>query len=79
MDNIFVTSFIISFIYSIIVFFELRYFQKEDKAMKDIIKEGLIVYLSVILGVFLVDQFKPEIEKIIQESPPLVFVDNPPF
>ena len=47
--------------------------------MKDIIKEGLIVYLSVILGVFLVDQFKPEIEKIIQESPPLVFVDNPPF
>jgi hypothetical protein len=79
MENIFLISFIISLIYTIIIFLEQRYFQKDDKKIKDIFKEGLTVYLSVILGFFLNDQFKPEIEKMVQEGSPLVFVDNPPF
>jgi O-antigen/teichoic acid export membrane protein len=79
MENIFLISFVISLIYAIIIFLEQRYFQNEDKKIKDIFKEALTVYLSVILGFFLNNQFKPEIEKIIQEGSPLVFVDNPPF
>ncbi len=79
MENIFLEALIISIIYSIINFLEMRYYQKEDKTIKDIVKEGLLVYLSVISGVFIVEQFKPEVEKIVSEAPPLVFVDNPPF
>jgi|694.fasta_scaffold17067_15 hypothetical protein len=79
MENIFLEAFVISIIYVIVNFLEMRYFQKEDKQIKDILKEGLMVYLAVISGVFIITQFKPEVEKIINEAPPLVFVDNPPF
>jgi hypothetical protein len=79
MENIFLEAFVISIIYMIVNFLEMRYFQKEDKQIKDIFKEGLMVYLAVISGVFIITQFKPAVEKIISEDPPLVFVDNPPF
>jgi hypothetical protein len=79
MENIFLEAFIISVIYIIINFLEMRYFQNEEKPIKDIVKGGLLVYLSVVCGVFIVEQFKPEVEKLISEAPPLVFVDNPPF
>lgn len=79
MQNIFLEAFIISVIYAIINFLEIRYYQKEDKQVKDVLKEGLVVYLSVILGIFIIIQFTPQVAKIMSESPPLVFVDNPPF
>lgn len=79
MENIFLEALIISIIYVIVIFLEMRYYQKEDKNIKDIVKEGLLVYLAVVSGVFIVEQFKPEVEKIVSDSPPLVFVDNPPF
>lgn len=79
MENIFLEAFIISIIYVIVNFLEMRYYQKEEKNIKDIVKEGLLVYLAVISGVYILEQFKPEVEKIINEAPPLVFVDNPPF
>jgi hypothetical protein len=79
MENIFLGAFVISLIYVIIIFLEMRYYQKDDKQVKDIVKEGLLVYFSVISGIFVMQQFKPEVEKIINEAPPLVFVDNPPF
>ena len=79
MENIFLGAFVISIIYVIFIFFEIRYYQKEDKQIKDIFKEGLLVYFAVISGIFIIDQFKPEVEKIMNDAPPLVFVDNPPF
>lgn len=79
MKNIFLEAFIISFIYVIYIFLEMRYNKNEEKSLKDIIKNGLLVYLAVLLGAFMIDQFKPEVEKLVSESPPLVFVDNPPF
>jgi hypothetical protein len=79
MENIFLEAFIISVIYVIINFLEMRYFQNEEKPIKEIVKSGLLVYLSVVAGVFIVEQFKPEVEKLVNEAPPLVFVDNPPF
>lgn len=79
MENIFFVAFIISVIYVILNFLEIRYYQKENKVLKDVFKEGLIVYLSVISGIFIIEQFKNEVGKIVNEAPPLVFVDNPPF
>lgn len=79
MKNVFLEAFIISFIYVIYIFLEMRYNKNEEKSLKNIVKEGLLVYLAVVSGVFIIDQFKPEVEKLVSESPPLVFVDNPPF
>jgi surface polysaccharide O-acyltransferase-like enzyme len=79
MKNIFLEAFIISFIYVIYIFLEMRYNKNEEKSLKDIVKEGLLVYLAVVSGVFIIDQFKPEVDKLVSEIPPLVFVDNPPF
>jgi len=79
MKNIFLEAFIISFIYVIYIFLEMRYNKNEEKSLKDIVKEGLLVYLAVVSGVFIIEQFKPEVEKLVSESQPLVFVDNPPF
>jgi surface polysaccharide O-acyltransferase-like enzyme len=79
MKNIFLEAFIISFIYVIYIFLEMRYNKNEEKSLKDIVKEGLLVYIAVVSGIFIIDQFKPEVEKLVSESPPLVFVDNPPF
>lgn len=78
MRNIYLEAFAISIIYVIIILLENKYFNK-DKPFKDIIKEGLIVYIAVIGGIFALEQFTPTIEKIVEEGPPLVFVDNPPF
>lgn len=88
MENIFLEGFVISIIYVILNFLEMRYYQTtnvendeniKNKGLKDIFKEGLIVYLSVIFGIFIIKQFKPEVEKIMNDAPPLVFVDSPPF
>lgn len=78
MKNIYLEAFAISAIYVIANLLENKYFNRE-KLFKDIVKEGLLVYVAVILGTFAVEQFSPAIEKIVEEGPPLVFVDNPPF
>lgn len=86
MENLFLGAFIISVVYIIFIFLEMRYINgngdgdgENEKPMKEILKNGLLVYLSVVVGIFTIEQFKPEMEKIVSEAPPLVFVDNPPF
>lgn len=91
MKNIFLVALAISSIYVILNLLETKYYKSnlntnddDDsnniKSIKQIIKEGLLVYLSSICGFYVVQQFTPEVEKIIKiESSPLVFVDNPPF
>jgi hypothetical protein len=86
MENIFLIGVVISVIYVVINLLELKYFNNTNetnastKPIKQIIKEGLIVYLSVISGFYILQQFTPEVKKIISnEAPPLVFIDNPPF
>ena len=53
--------------------------ENEDKSFKEMFKSSVLVSISVILGCFVINQFKPEVEKLINEAPPLVFIDNPPF
>lgn len=78
MRNIYLEAFAISAIYVIFSLFENKYLNK-DKAFKDVVKEGLAVYVAVICGIFAVEQFTPAIKKIAEEGPPPVFIDNPPF
>jgi len=60
----------------------MRFVEKESKPFKYLIRDTLLVYTSVVLGFFVIDQLKPilsEVEGISGGSPPVVFVDNPSF
>ena len=79
MDNIFLAAGIISVIFFISKFLEMQYVDKEPKPLKILIRDSLLVYISVILGYFIVDQLSPVINDIKISATPLVFTDNPSF
>ncbi len=79
MDNIFLAAGIISIIYFISKFLEMRYIDKEPKPLKFLIRDSLLVYVSVVVGSFIVDQLTPVINETEIPSIPLAFTDNPPF
>jgi hypothetical protein len=79
MDNIFLVAGIISVIFFVAKFLEMRYVDKEPKPLKVLIRDALLVYISVVAGGFIVDQLKPVIEEGDLPKAPLVFTDNPEF
>jgi hypothetical protein len=79
MDNIFLVSGIISVIFFIAKFLEMRYIDNEPKPLKILLRDSLLVYISVICGSFILDQLNPVINETIIPTEPLAFTDNPPF
>lgn len=79
MDNIFLVAGIISVIFFVAKFLEMRYVDNEPKPLKFLIRDSLLVYVSVVLGSFIIDQLKPVINEIEIPVTPLAFTDNPPF
>ena len=79
MDNIFLVAGIISVIFFIAKFLEMRYVDKEPKPLKYLIRDSLLVYVSIIMGNFVAEQLKPVINESDIPSLPLAFTDNPPF
>ncbi len=78
MDNIFLVAGFVSVIYFIGKFFEM-YVVQEPKPLKVMVRDSLLVYVSVVLGIFLVGQLQPVINETIIPVEPLAFTDNPPF
>lgn len=81
MDNIFIIAAIISIIFLIIKFIEMRFIEKENKPLKVLIRDALVVYLSVVSGYFILEQLKPVIQNggnLTTNTTP-IFVDNPEF
>jgi hypothetical protein len=80
MDNIFMFALIISIVFFIVKFIEMRYVDSEPKPLKLLVRDTLVVYFSVIFGNFILEQVEPmlnngaEISKITP-----VFTDNPGF
>lgn len=80
MENIFIIASLISFFYLIVKFIEMRFIEKDNKPLKVLIKDTLVVYLCVLLGNFIVEQINPSLlgeeatNKVTQ-----VFTDNPGF
>ena len=73
MDNIFLVAGIISAIFFIAKFLEMRYIEEF------LVRDSLLVYVSVVFGSFIIDQLKPVINESIAPTEPLAFTDNPPF
>jgi hypothetical protein len=86
MKNIFIIAGIISFVFFLSKFIEMKYIDKETRPFKLLIRDTLVVYISVIIGNFIseqIDSLMPSSIKstvgIGSSSPPEVFVDNPGF
>ena len=79
MDNIFIIAAIISVIFVIAKFIEMRFIEKEAKPLKFLIRDALLVYVSVVLGHFILGQLKPMIQDGGNIVAPQVFTDNPGF
>ena len=79
--NTFVVAGIISFVFFLVKFIEMRFVDRESKPIKFLIRDSLLVYFSVVAGSFVIDQLKP----VMQDggdgviSNPAVFTDNPGF
>lgn len=81
MNNIFIIAAIISVIFLIVKFIEMRYIEKESKPLKLLIRDALLVYFSVVMGYFILEQIKPVIgdgNNLHGGNTP-AFTDNPEF
>jgi hypothetical protein len=81
MDNIFLAAAIVSVIYFIAKFIEMKYIDKEMKPIKVLFRDVLLVYVSVVVGFFVINQLDPVVQETLNSatSTPIAFTDMPPF
>ena len=60
-------------------FIEMRFIEKENKPLKLLIRDTLIVYISVVVGYFILEQFKANIQNGGSNVTANVFIDDPGF
>jgi len=78
MDNIFIVAGLISFVFFVCKFIEMRFIDKESKPLKLLIRDTLVVYFSVLIGNFILEQLKPAIKEG-GGAAPVIFTDGPDF
>jgi len=76
MENMFMVAGIISIIFLVIKFIEMRFVDKESKPLKLLIRDTIVVFFSVISGNFILEQLNPVMQK---GGITPVFTDNPEF
>ena len=72
----FFNALIISIVYLLFKFIEMRFIIKKNKPLKELVREALLVYLSVLAGYFIIEQIIP-LKSALQV--PKVFTDTPDF
>lgn len=75
-NNYIITCLVISIIFLIYNFFEMRYINKNNKPFKQLFRETLIVSVSSFIGIYLVDMINTNINQLI---PPNAYTGNPDF
>lgn len=77
MEKYILHSGIIAFIYILMKFVEMRMIKKDKKEVRDLIRDTIIVYLSAIVGLYIISEFMPS-ESVIK-TVTNVFTDSPGF
>ena len=72
----FVGALVIAGLYLLMRFLEMRFILKENKPLKILLRETVMVYLSVLGGGFIIEQIEPLKATI---SAPSVFTTPPDF
>jgi hypothetical protein len=78
MEKYIIHSGVIAFIYLLMKFVEMRVVIKETKPIKELIRDIVIVYLSSMVGLYIIDEFMPSGESI-KKTVTNVFTDMPGF
>jgi uncharacterized membrane protein len=77
MEKYIIHSGIIAFIYLLMKFAEMRITKNEKKPVKELIRDTLIVYLSAMVGLYIINEFMPT--QSIVKTVTNVFTDAPGF
>jgi hypothetical protein len=77
MEKYLIHSGIIAFIYLLMKFVEMRITKNEAKPMKEMIRDTVIVYLSAIIGLYIIGEFMPT--NSVVKTVTNVFTDVPGF
>jgi hypothetical protein len=77
MEKYIIHSGIIAFIYLLMKFVEMRITKNEKKPVKELIRDTLIVYLSAMVGLYIINEFMPT--QSIVKTVTNVFTDAPGF
>ena len=67
---------VVSIVFIILKFLETRFILKEKINLKQLVIDGILVYLSVIIGHFINEQLVQQTKNLGQAP---VFIDNPKF
>jgi hypothetical protein len=79
MSNLVITSAIISVIYFFMKFFEMRFILKENKPLKQLVIDALIVFIASTSTILLLEQFNlGELTGNTKEVPG-AFINKPDF
>jgi len=76
MDNIYIVALSVSIVFIISKFFEIRFILKEKVNLKQLLIDSILVYFSVIIGNFVIEQFADKAKNLTQAP---VFIDTPKF
>lgn len=76
MTNIFVSSGIIAIIYLILGILRQKYILKENKPLKTLVTDSVVVLLSSAIGLFAVENLD---KGVLSKSSPTAFVGSPDF
>ena len=78
--HLFITSILISVLYFLFKIIENKILSKEDIKLKIVFKDSLLVFISVVIGLNLIEQIIPLIYEggELVTNPP-VFTDTPGF
>jgi hypothetical protein len=77
MDNLFIQAGIIAVLYLLLKFGEMRFVLKEAKPIKFLMRDTVIVFISSIMGMYIIDQFM--LQGSTSKNVPSAFMDNPTF
>lgn len=64
--------------YFLYKYLEYRFILKESKPLKIIFRETLVVFVSSMLGIFILDQLQP-LQYVVSSNMPMVFMNDPDF
>ena len=67
---------VIAFVYIIMRFIEIRFVSKETKPVKQIVRDTIVVYISSIVGLFVIEQVDAS---EIGKTNAVAFVGSPEF
>lgn len=80
-SNKYIISGVIAVVYLLFKFIEMRFLDRENKPLKELVRETTLVYFSALGGFFVVDQLNPMVAAVVDSTPasPPIFTGSPEF